>query len=320
MTRRKGHKSPRGIAQKKTSKPTITEPQEYWPASPPIATSRAARNEPKPERVAEPEDGIASVDQPERCPARLDLELDVTVFFKSRLPDRLLELCSLRQTLDLRLTNSFQARLTEPEMKAFYADGFKSSAIREKWEQAIIDLAGRYGTLILVSDNVLRTVHLWRTEVGDSGPSLPMLRRFFSTILEEAEVRWGEKKSPITEDYAVCKPVAVGELKKLQSELQRTGLRTSAEVIELLRRLVTIHECPWLYQNRAELFFFLESVPHTALGFGGNQPLLNPNGDPVESVSATNFFYHLVAHSTNRTFESVRQDISRASANSARRR
>ena len=131
---------------------------------------------------------------------------------------------------------------------------------------------------------------------------------------------WIEKR-PYNRTVRAFQTQAVEDLRKLQDELQKSGLHNAAHVIELSKRLITADEYPALAQNRSAFFLFLEFNPQIALGFGGgrDQRLMTPDGDPVQRVSATDFFYHLVAYSTNRTFESVRQAISGASARIARR-
>jgi len=58
------------------------------------------------------------------------------------------------------------------------------------------------------------------------------------------------------------------------------------------------------------MLVFLENNPNIALGFGGDKARLRTqHHDPVERISATNFYYHFVAYSTNRTYETVRQEI-----------
>lgn len=254
-----------------------------------------------------------------RCPARIDPTLDFMMFAKSQpLPEGIEELCSLRRTLDFRLQSDFLATLTDAERKNLNAGGLTSASLN-KWDEIIIEAAGRYGTLIMLSDQIQRTVHRWRTSSGDAGSVL--LRRFLTAILEETEVRWGLRKDPITDQYARFKPHVVKDLRKLQDELQKSGLHNADHVIELSKRLITGDEYPALAQNRSAFFIFLKFNPQIALGFGGGreQRLMTPDGDPVERVSAPDFYYHLVAYSTNRTFESVRQAISRASARIGRR-
>lgn len=256
------------------------------------------------------------------CEARIDPSLDLMRFYnRQELPAEITDFCTLRRTLDYRLQNLFVGALSDADAKIFSAEGIRSPAICSKWDDAIIDAAGRYGTLILLSDLVLRRVHAWRTGLGDSGRDSSKLKRFLDAILEEHQVRWGDKQDPITEAHARMKPYAVSELEKLQAELQRSASETPEQVISLMSRLMTPEEYPGLNANRAALFIFFEHNPIAALGFGGPKGVLfTKDKRPIDKLNATTLFYKFVAFSTNRTQESVRQAISTLSAEIERRK
>jgi hypothetical protein len=255
------------------------------------------------------------------CRPQVDPSLDLMRFFKSeQLPPDLENFCTLRRTLDARLAGSFRTTLTDTEARIYAAKGLESPLIRRKWDESIINAAARYGTLILLSDLVLRRVHAWRTGIDASGPQLRILGRFLTVILEEAAVRSGQKQDPITEECARYKPLAVAELRKLQGELRRSALQKPQDVARLVEKLLSAEQYPGLCANRTALLVFLEQNPWVALGFGAApEPLFTDGGDPVEQVSATDFFYRFVAHSTNRDPEAVRQLISKLSAGIKRR-
>lgn len=255
------------------------------------------------------------IDDKPRCPSKIVPSLDVMAFVKSDLfPAEYEAFCTLNRTLDHKLTCAFLETLSEVEKKTISAETLTS--LTSKWDEAIIEAAGRYGTILLASHRVLETIHRWRTATSASGQELSKLQRFFAAILEEAKVRSGETSGPITLGHARFKPDAVAELTKLQAELRRSALCSVDGVIELSHNLITDQEYPLLRQNRTALFVFFQFNPQITLEFA-------TAGDHIRGkkrTSPTDLFYHLVAFETNRTFESVRQEISRIKAEDERGR
>jgi hypothetical protein len=282
----------------------------------PIAADRSKISEQESEPTGATDlhrDPLSIINDKPRCPSQIDPSLDLMAFVKSDLlPVEYEAFCTLRRTLDFRLSCAFLDTLSEVERKAFSAETV--SAVSYKWDDTIIEAAGRYGPILLVSDRVLQTIHRWRTGTRESGPDLSKLEKFFAAILEEAKVRWGEAKSPITLQHARFKPDAVADLTKLQGELRKSTLRTAEEVIELSRRLITVQEYPALSQNRTALFVFFRFNPQITLEFG----TVGDRTRGEKRTSPTDLFYHLVAFETNRTFESVRQEISRINSEDQR--
>jgi len=204
------------------------------------------------------------------------------------LPDSSSEINAIGQRLDKVLTNSFLSRVPESEWTNARLDDFIFECIHE------------YGALALLSHRVIRRVLDWRF----APKGISKLEKLGRELAQAARIRRRLAKGSVGFRHVAAKENMVSELKRLQRALQNEWPETAESSIAFIRRTIGDHEVyPMLYTNKHALCDdFLHKYPTKALAFRGS--------DRIE-MTAVQFFHEWLAHSENRTPESVRQDLSR---------
>jgi hypothetical protein len=245
--------------------------------------------------------------QGETSEPTLNFRLDFATI--KQLPETLAELQALRRILDVRLAQDFQLNLSTPDQQRFENEGLNSLRIRRLWDEYLYDAVPEYGSLIFLSDKVLRRVHAWWLGAGEPTSDLQKLKKFLTAVQHSAEVRRGSRKAKITRKHVRYKLRVIPELKILKKRLFGAFPNDASGVIDFIRTSLSTQEFPNLYVNTASLLHFLENSPVDALGFRGSA--FEGKGE-VPDLSPARFLDRWLAWSAGRRSpEAVRQKMSK---------
>lgn len=212
-----------------------------------------------------------SVDKVDTRTEAPELSLNLRLDFATveQLPETIGELQALRRALDVRLAQDFFTDLSTPDQQQFESEGLNSLRIRRLWDEYLYDAVPEYGSLIFLSDKVLRRIHAWWLGVGEPQADLQKLKNFLTAVQHSAEVRRGTRKARITRKHARYKLRVTPELKRLKKLVFDAFPEDVSGVIDVVRSALRKPEFSNLHVNSASLLRFLENSPLDALGFRG---------------------------------------------------
>jgi hypothetical protein len=221
------------------------------------------------------------------------------------LPQSCQEIAVLRAAMNSSLLCDFAENwLSVTErllLLAYNSEGFVPRSLREKWDKYLLKQAApQYGARIFISEHVMARVWAWAS--GEERGTRK-LREMFNQAHKSARVGLKCAKGSITPQARRARDSFIPEISELQRRLRAEWPDSAAEVRQFVaREIETSPPFFYLKRNAPQLVGFLGD-DHIALAFRGEPDHIR--------VTPTQFFTKWLAASTNRSEESVRQDLTR---------
>jgi hypothetical protein len=227
----------------------------------------------------------------------------------AKLPDYRSDFQDVAELLDWRLSAAFlqQEKEAGREIPLDSSNDAGRRIIEDSWDEYIFDSIQEYGPFVLFSYLVVRRIYAWQFDAS----YIEKLQRLGDELAKAARIRHGGAKGKIGRKHVLAKKLLVPELSRLRISL-RDAWPKDQDIVAFLDRELCLPNSPYpnLAINGKSLLDFLTKHPDVAVGFRGIQ---RPSGRRTAGrsgdVTPVQLYVSWLAHSENRSEESVRQDL-----------
>lgn len=180
------------------------------------------------------------------------------------------------------------------------------------WDEYVFESIQEYGPLVLLSHYVLRRIFEWQCD----GSGIKKLGRLGPALAKAAKIRHRSARGRITSKHAHFKQFITPEISLLRARLVVAWPKDARAIIKFISDELFRPDCRYLHlaRNHDSLIEFLLFHKDVAVRFRGT--FKRGAGRTVggsDDVGPARFVYLWIAHSENKTEDSVKVELSRQS-------